>query len=154
MKKVFQSIMILTAFAVLFVPNLAQSHCQIPCGIYDDEARFTELLEHCTTIEKSMKEINKLSADGDKNYNQLVRWVNNKEQHADKLADIVVDYFMVQRIKEVASGMDGYQMYLDKVTVLHKILRTAMKCKQTTDIANVTTMRQDINNFKEMYSAK
>jgi len=42
--------------------SLAYSHCQIPCGIYDDEARFTEIAEHITTIEKSMKEIESLSA--------------------------------------------------------------------------------------------
>ena len=154
MKKFFQTIVILTGLAILLVPNLAQSHCQIPCGIYGDEARFTELLEHCTTIEKSMNEINKLSTEGDKNYNQLVRWVNNKEQHADKLSDIIVDYFMVQRVKEVAPEAEGYEVYLDKVTLLHKILRTAMTCKQTTDPENVASLREDISKFEKLYTTK
>ena len=36
---------------------VAQSHCQIPCGIYGDDARFEELAEHIRTIEKSMAQI-------------------------------------------------------------------------------------------------
>ncbi len=63
--------------------SLAYCHCQIPCGIYDDEARFASISEHITTIEKSMKEIERLSAEAKPNMNQIVRWVNNKDQHAD-----------------------------------------------------------------------
>lgn len=38
----------------------AWAHCQIPCGIYDDAARFKALAEHITTIEKSITEIGTL----------------------------------------------------------------------------------------------
>ena len=41
--------------------SLAYSHCQIPCGIYGDEARFNMITEHITTVEKSMKLIESLS---------------------------------------------------------------------------------------------
>ena len=61
--------------------NTAWAHCQIPCGIYDDPVRFSQLEEHVTTIEKSMKQIVELSGESSPNYNQLVRWVNNKETH-------------------------------------------------------------------------
>ena len=77
----------------------AQAHCQIPCGIYDDAARLTLMKEHVTTIEKSMNEIARLTAASPKDPNQLVRWVNNKEVHADKLTEIVTCYFLAQRIK-------------------------------------------------------
>jgi len=30
------------------------SHCEVPCGIYDDEMRFTMVEEHIKTIEKAM----------------------------------------------------------------------------------------------------
>ena len=62
----------------------ARAHCQIPCGIYDDAARFVSMREHVTTIEKSMKEL----AGGKANDNQTVRWVNNKETHADELSEM------------------------------------------------------------------
>ena len=39
----------------------ALAHCQIPCGIYDDPARFSLMAEHITTIEKAMKTIVDLS---------------------------------------------------------------------------------------------
>ena len=62
--------------AIIF-GSLAYSHCQVPCGIYGDEARFDAIAEHITTIEKSMKQIEILSAEGKPNMNQIVRWVNN-----------------------------------------------------------------------------
>ena len=79
--------------------SIAYSHCQIPCGIYDDQARFDMIAEHITTIEKSMNEIRKLSEQDKPNMNQIVRWVQNKEEHADELGHIVTYYFMTQRVK-------------------------------------------------------
>ena len=38
--------------------------------------------------------------------NQLVRWVDNKEIHADELSEIVTYYFMTQRIKPPAADAD------------------------------------------------
>jgi len=77
------------------------SHCQIPCGIYGDSARFDMIAENITTIEKSMNQINELSAQQDRNANQIVRWVLNKEKHADDTAAIITSYFMAQRLKPV-----------------------------------------------------
>ena len=77
------------------------AHCQIPCGIYDDPARFAQMKEHVTTIEKSMKEISALSGDKKPNWNQITRWVKNKDEHADKLTEIVTYYFMAQVVKQV-----------------------------------------------------
>ena len=48
----------------------AGAHCQIPCGIYDDKARFATMREHVATIEKSMAQIVELGAT---NTNQSVR---------------------------------------------------------------------------------
>src|SRR3990172_4563620 len=83
---------------VLNAPK-AFSHCEIPCGIYDDSARITMLEEDLTTLEKSIKEINGLSSQTPVNYNQIVRWVENKEHHADDIRHIVTQYFMAQRLK-------------------------------------------------------
>ena len=40
---------------VAILASIAYSHCQIPCGIYNDQMRFDTIAEHITTIEKSMK---------------------------------------------------------------------------------------------------
>ncbi|MBN1806776.1 MAG: hypothetical protein JW837_16125 [Sedimentisphaerales bacterium] len=140
--------------AILF-GSLAYSHCQIPCGIYDDEARFNEIAEHITTIEKSMKQIEILSAEEKPNMNQTVRWVNNKEAHADELSNIVTYYFMAQRIQIAPENdIQEYKKYVRKLTLLHEMLVTAMKAKQTTDTANVDKLRTLLNRFHEAYTGK
>lgn len=154
------TLMTLAAFClVMAAPRFASAHCQIPCGIYDDEARFTTMLEHVTTIEKSMNEINRLSKDDEDengedndNYNQIVRWVMNKEKHADEFSEIVTYYFLAQRIKPVEmSDAEGYKAYLSKLEMLHHMVVYAMKCKQTTDTANTDKLRELIGQFKVAY---
>lgn len=122
------------------------AHCEIPCGIYDDEARMTLIEEHAATIEKSMNQISELEKGG--NANQLVRWVTNKEHHANEVQHIVSQYFMTQRIK-----FDD-QDYDKKLAALHKMLVYAMKCKQTVDLANVAALRQAAEEFHQLYFHK
>jgi nickel superoxide dismutase len=131
------------------------SHCQIPCGIYDDGARFDAIAEHIKTVEKSMNQITEISATEKPDYNQLVRWVNNKDDHADKIAEIVSYYFMAQRVKPAdKSDAKSYGEYVNKITLLHEMLVYSMKCKQTTDLANVGKLRMLLAEFKTAYMAE
>ena len=143
-------------FVMLFLyPALVGAHCEIPCGIYGDEGRFAALLEDVDTIEKSMNEIDKLSGESERNDNQIVRWVINKEHHADHIRDVVAQYFLAQRITEpAADDAAAMKAYTDKLVALHKIIRTAMKCKQTTDPANAQTLRDLVLTFQKMYNAE
>ena len=151
-KKLVLGIIIL--FAVVF-GSLAYSHCQVPCGIYDDDARFDAIGEHITTIEKSMKQIEELTAQEPVNANQIVRWVNNKEKHADEISHIATYYFMAQRVKLPAPGdTKAYNAYVKKLTLLHEMLVYSMKAKQTTDLANVEKLRVALEKFHRAYSAK
>lgn len=135
--------------------SLAYSHCQIPCGIYDDEARFDAVAEHITTIEKSMKQIETLSAELKPNMNQVVRWVNNKDHHADELSEIVTYYFMAQRVKLPAEGdRKARNEYVKKLTLLHQMLVYSMKAKQTTDLDNVEKLKSSLKDFHSIYFAK
>jgi len=140
--------------AIIFV-SLAYSHCQIPCGIYDDEARFNSMAEHITTIEKSMKLIDSLSAQEKPNMNQIVRWVNNKEVHADEMSNIITYYFMAQRIKIPPEGdTKAHSAYVKNLTLLHEMLVYTMKTKQTTDLKNVEKLKSLLNQFHESYYGK
>jgi len=137
---------------VAIIASIAYSHCQIPCGIYDDEARFGVVAEHVTTIEKSMKLITELSGQDKPNMNQIVRWVNNKDQHADELSEIVTYYFMAQRVTLPAEGDSKAQNeYVKKLTLLHKMLVYSMKAKQTTDLANVEQLKSLLTEFHKVY---
>ena len=134
------------------VSSIVFSHCEIPCGIYGDPMRLDLMAEHIATIEKSMKQIEQLSEVGDTNYNQLLRWVVNKEHHADAFSDIITQYFMKQRIKPAEKGdTKAYRDYVHKLTLLHRMMVTSMKCKQTTDLAHATNLRADLAAFRVAY---
>lgn len=153
MKKIFVWSFI-ASFCLFCLPEVFP-HCQIPCGIYNDEMRFTMMKEHLLTIEKSMKQIIELSEQPDKNANQIVRWVMNKEQHVDEFAHIVTHYFLSQRIKLVdEKDSTSFKDYLIKLSMLHKMLVYAMKSKQTTDVSNVEKLRSLVQDFHAAYFGK
>ena len=138
--------------AVVGIAPFVYSHCQMPCGIYDDPARFAEITEDITTIEKAMKSIEQLSQQEKSNMNQIVRWVNTKDQHAESIAHIVSFYFMAQRIKPVdKSDAAGNEKYIKELTLLHKMLIYSMKAKQTTDLTNVEKLSSLLADFRSLY---
>ncbi|HSH20771.1 MAG TPA: superoxide dismutase [Ni], partial [Draconibacterium sp.] len=117
MKKLTQLFTSVILVGILSLSSLqSQAHCEIPCGIYGDSVRVALLYEHFTTIEKSMNMIKELSSQETPDYNQLVRWVNNKEEHALKVQEIVSQYFLHQRIKPTsADNEDAYRKYLKQL---------------------------------------
>lgn len=129
-----------------------QAHCEVPCGIYDDSLRVKLIYEHITTIEKAIKNINDESAKAKPNYNQLVRWVTNKETHAEKIQELVSQYFMHQRVKPV-SRTDGhaYGHYIQKLEALHRISVLAMKAKQNSEMKYVSELRSAVAVFEKAY---
>ena len=144
MRKIHELIMITFCIVCLLSVN-AFSHCEIPCGIYDDEMRIEMINEHIGTIEKSMNQIMQIEKGGHQNSNQLVRWIMNKENHANEIQEIVSQYFMTQRIKPDAKDYDK------KLGLLHEMLIYSMKCKQTTDVTHVGKMKDLVKEFKGLY---
>ena len=130
----------------------AKAHCEIPCGIYGDSVRIALIYEHITTVEKSMNMINELSAKENPDYNQLVRWVVNKEEHAKKIQDIVSQYFLHQRVKPATADDDNaYRKYVKQLESLHHVLVFAMKSKQSTDLKIIDTLREKVHVFEHAY---
>ena len=152
MRRLTAAVMLPLFLLSLHAPLFA--HCEIPCGIYDDDARFAAIAEDLTTIEKSMKMILELSGDM-KNINQVVRWVNNKEVHADHIREVVAQYFLAQRVKVPAEG-DGaaYGAYTKQLALLHQMIVTAMKCKQTADLRNVKKLHGLLHEFQDLYKKR
>ncbi len=142
----------ISLLAVSSIAPLVYSHCQMPCGIYDDPARLATIAEDITTIEKAMKSIEELSVQTKPNMNQIVRWVNTKDEHAEDIAHIASYYFLAQRIKPVEKGDSaGYEKYIKQLTLLHEMLIYSMKAKQTTDLANVEKLRSLLAEFRVSY---
>ena len=130
----------------------AYSHCEIPCGIYNDQLRIELIKEHIETINKAMTNIVELQSSDSRNYNQLVRWISTKDDHASKIQYIVQQYFLTQRVKsKPSSDEESYTIYISQLTYLHQLTVYAMKAKQTTDAKYVTDMNNALIGFEKAY---
>lgn len=155
MNKTRISTALLGLIGAVTITTLAWGHCQIPCGIYDDPAQFQLLREHIATIEKSMRQITELSTKPGENANQLVRWVMNKEDHADQYAQIIAKYFLQQRITPAdANDADAQAAYVNKLVLCHKMLIAAIKAKQTTDLQYPEELTSLLAQFEVAYFGK
>jgi len=136
----------LALIVTLLSTNWLSAHCQVPCGVYGDSARFTQMLEDQTTIAKAIAQINDLAGKKDgKSANQLSRWVSTKEDHANKIQKIIAEYFLTQRIK---SSSEKYEALLKGA---HSVMVAAMKCKQGTDSKSADALKSSIENFQAVY---
>ena len=144
MKRTCLQILFGFSFLCIFAVTVF-AHCEIPCGIYHDEMRINMINEHIATIEKSMNQIMELEKKEHHNSNQHVRWIMNKEAHANEIQHIVTQYFMTQRMKL------GTKDYEKKLGLLHQMLIYSMKCKQTTDVTNVNKLKDIVKNFQALY---
>ena len=143
----------LFVFSIIgFTAQKTFAHCEIPCGIYNDELRIALLYEHFTTIEKAMNKITELSNAPDKDYMMIARWTMAKEEHAKKVQEIVDQYFLTQRVKPVdESDAEKFTKYQKQLTALHHITVYAMKTKQTTDQKYVEHLRKSLAQFEDLY---
>jgi nickel superoxide dismutase len=131
----------------------ADAHCQVPCGIYDDAARISQMLEDAETIKKAMAKINEMAGQNEAlSINQVTRWVTVKEDHASRIITTVSEYFLTQKIKDVAPDADGYKEYLQQLADHHKVMRAAMTAKQTVDPANAEKLHQAIDTIARYWT--
>ena len=142
----------LAGLALFAAPNLS-AHCQVPCGIYDDNNVIQSMHTDWVTVEKASKTIVELSKDPSANAHQLTRWVTNKESHAQAIQEKVLNYFLAQRLKP-ATDEAGKAAYVEKLTLCHHIIVTAMKCKQSTDPEAVAKLHNLLHDFEAKFGTK
>jgi nickel superoxide dismutase len=143
-------IMLLSIMAAMVITPLsqqtAQAHCQIPCGIYDDYARVQSMLEDAATVEKSLRLINELSGKLDaQSQNQLIRWVMNKEHHAQRVISTICDYFLTQRLKP------DQKDYAQRLAKHHAVIIAAMEAKQNADQKYAVELKEAIEAISSYY---
>ena len=148
-RKIIAISIIITAFGL----NIITAHCQVPCGIYDDAVRIIQIREHVTTIEKAMNQIDQLTNDESsaQNMNQLIRWINTKEEHATFIQSIIAEYYLAQRINPKKNNEPGRQRYVDQTLLLQQIIVAAMKSKQSIDKSGPESVSILLNQFVELY---
>lgn len=131
-----------------FAPNQAVAHCQVPCGIYDDAARVQSMLEDATTVKKATTQIAELAGKTDaQSQQQLIRWVTNKEAHAQQVITTISDYFLTQRVKT------SQEDYVERLKKHHAVIVAAMKAKQSADGANADALTAAIKELQTYYPA-
>lgn len=134
---------------VLILSQQLYAHCQIPCGIYDDHARVQSMLEDAATVGKSIRLISDLSGKSDpQSQNQLVRWVMNKEKHAQNVIATICDYFLTQRVKP------SHKDYTERLVKHHAVILAAMQAKQNSDIKQANDLKDSIEALIPYYSKK
>ena len=134
------------AIATFVAIPMVSAHCQIPCGIYDDNARVKLMLEDVETIRKSVSQISDLSGMTDpQSQNQLVRWVMNKENHAQNVIDTISDYFLTQRVKA------DQEDYVDRLQKHHAVIVAAMRAKQNADMSFVEDLQVAVEAVAPFY---
>ncbi|MBK1833875.1 superoxide dismutase [Ni] [Roseibacillus ishigakijimensis] len=133
--------------------NPAGAHCQIPCGIYDDNNVLQSMHTDFVTIEKASKTILELQADPSENAHQLTRWIMNKESHAQSIQEKVLNYFLAQRLKP-ATDEAGMKEYNEKLQTCHAVIVAAMKCKQSTDAEAVESLHKELHKFEQLFAEK
>ena len=139
----------LVSLVTLSVAETVRAHCEVPCGVYGDQARFEQMLENTETIAKAIGQVHELAREHHpQNINQAVRWVTTKEDHATDTQHIIAQYFMTQRLKPAQEG------YVDKLTTAHAVMVAAMKCKQQADPAVAEALKQAIYKFYTAYTGQ
>jgi len=133
------------------VLRLRGGHCQVPCGIFDDPAIVGEIKQAAETIRKAMVQFNELSAGGNsaQSMNQMIRWINTKEEHAAKIISLVSEYCLCQRVKKDAFANE--KDYTDALKAHHGLMVAAMKSKQSVDTAAADALDHAIGDFAKMY---
>ena len=149
--KIFPAIIaaFFVSLAAMTLNQTALAHCEVPCGIYDDQRRFEDMLEDQETIAKGMAQVREMAGKSDPlSVNQTVRWISTKESHATNVQHTISQYFMTQRIKADKEG------YAKKLAAAHAVMVAAMKCKQNTDAEVADTLRAKIYDFYRAYEGK
>ena len=145
MYNLIKTFMVLAVLLVTYSP-ISYSHCQIPCGIYDDHARVKTMLEDVATARKAVDLITELSKKSDvQSHNQIVRWVMSKESHAQNIISTISDYFLTQRVKSKQKD------YVERLKKHHAVIVTAMKVKQNADMTYVDALEESIEALLPYY---
>ena len=148
-----RTVLLVGALCMSACSTRVAAHCQVPCGIYDDDGRIQMLLEDTRTIQKATASIEELAGKTDaQSQNQLTRWVITKEEHASHIIKTVAEYFLTQKVKAVAPGENGYEDYLSHLADHHAVMVAAMRSKQKVSAEAVAELQKAIETMAQHYT--
>ena len=135
----------------------ATTHCEVPCGIYDDHAEIERMRLDGETMRKASAQIVELAKNPDAEHlNTIARWAMIKEEHGRKLQHAVAWYFMTQRVKAPKDMGDAaaVERYHGQLAAFHRISVAAMKSAQSLDPAATDELMAAIDVVAPWYPPK
>ena len=82
-------------------------------------------------------------------FNQMVRWITTKEEHASKIITKISEYCLCQRVKKEI--FESEKDYMDALKAHHSVMQAAMKCKQNVGLEVVEALEKAVDEFSKMY---
>lgn len=143
MKQMFSAVF---AAFVLFSSQLS-AHCQMPCGIYDDQLVYDQVDQYYLTMYKAVSALKNSKFETLHDRNQYIRWVMLKNEESDTTAKILTTYFLQQKITPMAGDADTQKL----VHSIHQLLFYLVIIKQNVDLDIVKQFGKEWENFKQMF---
>ncbi len=132
-------------WGVACLQNQLTAHCQMPCGIYHDEMVFDQIDQYIETMVKGISVMRDNKFETVQEHNEFVRWVLQKEKSSNEIAELILVYFLQQKIKP------GEEDTLKRVLSAHQLLFYLVQIKQMVDLKVVNDFYEEWENFKLMF---
>jgi len=129
----------------LAIPTQITAHCQMPCGIYHDEMVFDFIDQYVETMYKAISILTEFKTSTPKELNTFVRWVIEKEQASDDVAELITKYFLQQKIKPGEPDTDKC------LRSAHQMLFYMVQIKQNTDLGVLEKFADEWERFKLLF---
>ncbi len=121
------------------------AHCQMPCGIYHDEMVYDQIDQYTETMYKGITVMNQNKLESVHDFNDLTRWIMEKEKESNDIAQLINVYFLQQKIKP------GEPETAKRLTTAHKLLFLLVAIKQNNDLKFVDQFIKQWEEFKLMF---
>lgn len=129
----------------IFSFTIAEAHCDIPCGIYDPITAQIAALTVVRMVDL-IDEHHAHSAVQDKEfYNRLVRLINVKEEHSEKVKHEIRVIF-----GDFIKG-EHLEKFPELPTLFHKIMQLGSSDKQKSDKTASVELLEKVNRFAEIF---
>lgn len=138
---------LLLATAAFFIATSGglHGHCQMPCGIYHDDMVYDQIDQYVETMHKAISELKMIKFDTVQDKNQFIRWIMQKEKMSDDVSDLILKYFLQQKIKPDEEDTS------EKVVSAHKLLFLTVCMKQAPELKTLYEFMEEWKKFKHMF---
>ncbi|CRX38152.1 superoxide dismutase [Ni] [Estrella lausannensis] len=140
-----KKLIIATAAFLIATAGGLHGHCQMPCGIYHDDMVYDLIDQYVETMHKAISELKMIKFDTVQDKNQFIRWIMQKEKMSDDVSDLIMKYFLQQKIKP------DEQDTAEKVVSAHKLLFLAVCMKQVPELKTLYEFMEEWKKFKHMF---